>query len=105
MFFTELATKDNAIYNSFIDMFSGLSSDSTLSQEALHKILKFLVSFIDKEKQIKQLSDKLYGRMSRAENQKAWDDLAYVLNLLPHKNEDITKAVSEGFKAVPVMVE
>lgn len=48
MFFTELATKDNAVYNHFIDMFSLLSAEKELEEEALKRIIKFLASFIEK---------------------------------------------------------
>ena len=53
MFFTELATKDNALYNQFIDMFSILTRDGPLDggvmeEEALKRILKFLCGFIEK---------------------------------------------------------
>lgn len=48
MFFTELATKDNAIYNHFIDMFSLLSAEKDLEGDALKRIIKFLSSFIEK---------------------------------------------------------
>jgi len=52
MFFTELATKDNAVYNQFMDMFSVLSADQELEEESFRKILKFLASFIDKVSRI-----------------------------------------------------
>jgi condensin complex subunit 1 len=53
MFFTELATKDNALYNQFVDMFSILTRDGPLEggvmeEEALRRILKFLCGFIEK---------------------------------------------------------
>lgn len=48
MFFTELSTKDNAVYNQFVDMFSVLSADSALSEDAFKKIIKFLAGFIEK---------------------------------------------------------
>ena len=48
MFFTELATKDNAVYNNFVDMFSLLSSDERLEEEATRRILKFLAGFVEK---------------------------------------------------------
>ena len=48
MFFTELATKDNAVYNHFIDMFSLLSAEKGLEEDALKRIIKFLSSFIEK---------------------------------------------------------
>ncbi|AMD20112.1 HCL039Wp [Eremothecium sinecaudum] len=100
LFFTELATKDNAIYNGFIDIFSGLSNDDELKKESFKHIMKFLLSFIDKERQQKQLSEKLLGRLSKVESQKQWDDIAAVLNMLPYKNEKINLALEEGFKLV-----
>ena len=48
MFFTELATKDNAVYNHFIDMFSLLSAEKELDEESFRRITKFLSSFIEK---------------------------------------------------------
>lgn len=48
MFFSELATKDNAIYNQFIDMFSHLSAATELEEASLKRIIKFLASFIEK---------------------------------------------------------
>jgi condensin complex subunit 1 len=48
MFFSELATKDNAVYNQFVDMFSVLSADSALTVEAFKRIIKFLAGFIEK---------------------------------------------------------
>lgn len=48
MFFTELATKDNAVYNQFVDMFSVLSADKDLEEDAFKRIVKFLSSFIEK---------------------------------------------------------
>ena len=48
MFFTELAGKDNAVYNQFVDMFSLLSADQNLEEEAMRRIVKFLAGFIEK---------------------------------------------------------
>ena len=48
MFFTELATKDNAVYNHFIDMFSLLTAEQGLDEDSLKRIIKFLASFIEK---------------------------------------------------------
>jgi condensin complex subunit 1 len=49
MFFTELSTKDNAIYNGFTDIFSLLSTTETpLEEDSLKRIVKFLISFIEK---------------------------------------------------------
>lgn len=48
MFFTELSTKDNAVYNHFVDMFSLLSAEKDLEEDALKRIIKFLAGFIEK---------------------------------------------------------
>ena len=57
MFFTELATKDNAVYNQFVDMFSVLSAEKDLEEDALKRIIKFLASFVEK---VRSLLDKLF---------------------------------------------
>ncbi|KAL8722666.1 MAG: hypothetical protein Q9225_000898 [Loekoesia sp. 1 TL-2023] len=100
MFFTELATKDNAVYNQFIDMFSHLSAATELEEASLRRIIKFLASFIEKDKHAKQLADKLAARLARCENERQWNDIAYALSLLQHKNEDIHKTVTAGFRLV-----
>lgn len=100
LFFTELATKDNAIYNGFIDIFSGLSNDDTLEKDSRNRIVKFLVGFIDKEKHQKQLSEKLLARLMKSQSEKEWDDVAYVLNTIPYKNDAISQAIEGGFKMV-----
>ncbi|ODH27736.1 hypothetical protein ACO22_04122 [Paracoccidioides brasiliensis] len=100
MFFTELATKDNAVYNHFVDMFSLLSTEKGLEEDALRRIIKFLAGFVEKDKHAKQLAEKLAARLARCENERQWNDVAYALSLLPHKNEEITKTVTAGFRVV-----
>ncbi|OGM46017.1 condensin complex component cnd1 [Aspergillus bombycis] len=48
MFFTELASKDNAVYNHFVDMFSLLSAERNLEEASLRRIVRFLIGFIEK---------------------------------------------------------
>ncbi|KAJ5999194.1 hypothetical protein N7451_007004 [Penicillium sp. IBT 35674x] len=100
MFFTELATKDNAVYNHFVDMFSLLSAERNLEEVSLRRIVKFLIGFVEKEKHARQLADKLAARLPRCETERQWNDVAYALSLLPHKNEDIAKIVTAGFTKV-----
>ena len=52
MFFTELATKDNAVYNHFVDMFSLLSAERNLQEASLRRIVKFLIGFVEKVSQL-----------------------------------------------------
>ncbi|KAI1478478.1 condensin component [Daldinia eschscholtzii] len=100
MFFTELSTKDNAVYNHFVDMFSLLSADRRIEEDAFRRVVKFLLGFVEKDKHAKQLAEKLAARLPRCETERQWNDVAFALGLLQHKNEDITKVVSEGFKMV-----
>lgn len=102
MFFTELATKDNAVYNNFVDMFSLLTreGEGEVEEEAVRRILKFLCGFIEKDKHAKNLAEKLAARLGRAETERQWSDTAYALGLLQHKNEEITRKVQDGFRVV-----
>lgn len=123
MFFTELSTKDNAVYNHFVDMFSLLSAGN-MDEESFKRIVKFLLGFVEKvcfierrvtdffwssfanhiycvqDKHAKQLAEKLAARLGRCETERQWNDVAFALGLLPHKNEDISKLVTDGFKLV-----
>jgi len=119
MFFTELSTKDNAVYNHFVDMFSLLSADKAIDEEAFRRIIKFLAGFIEKvcypsrplklrydadvvnqDKHAKQLASKLAARLQRCDSERQWNDVAFALGLLQHKDEEIQKLVSEGFKVI-----
>jgi len=53
-----------------------------------------------KDKHAKQLSHKLAARLVRCDDERQWNDVVYALSLLQHKDEDIQKLVSEGFKLV-----
>ena len=61
MFFTELATKDNAVYNHFVDMFSLLSAERELDEEALRRIVKF-PGELHREGQARQAAGRQAGR-------------------------------------------
>ncbi|KFA60683.1 hypothetical protein S40285_05055 [Stachybotrys chlorohalonatus IBT 40285] len=100
MFFTELSTKDNAVYNHFVDMFSLLSAGGKMEEESFRRIVRFLLGFVEKDKHAKQLAEKLAARLSRCETERQWNDVAFALGLLQHKNEDIAKTVAEGFRVV-----
>ncbi|KAG7886457.1 hypothetical protein KL938_000110 [Ogataea parapolymorpha] len=87
LFFTELATKDNAIYNGFIDMFSGLAADFELSRKSFKEIIKFVVPFLDKDKHKQQLVGKLYQRLVKVDDEEQWNDLVFVIKEIIPKQE------------------
>ncbi|ERS95352.1 hypothetical protein HMPREF1624_08230 [Sporothrix schenckii ATCC 58251] len=102
MFFTELSTKDNAVYNHFVDMFSLLSAETALDEESFRRIVRFLLGFVEKDKHAKQLAEKLAARLARCDTERQWNDVAFALGLLQHKSEDINKVLSEGFRVVQI---
>jgi condensin complex subunit 1 len=52
------------------------------------------------DKHAKNLAEKLAARLGRCESERQWNDTAYALSLLQHKNEEISKKVQEGFRLV-----
>ena len=69
----------------------------------LHSLIRTSISVYSyylQEKHARQLADKLAARLPRCETERQWNDVAYALSLLPHKNEDITKTVTAGFSKV-----
>ncbi|KAI8927315.1 hypothetical protein BC831DRAFT_504035 [Entophlyctis helioformis] len=80
LFFTELSTKDNAIYNNLPDMISNLSS--SVDEDTYRSIMRFLFEFIKKEKQSENIIEKLCVRFRNADTERQWQDIAYCLSLL-----------------------
>ncbi|PFH60173.1 hypothetical protein XA68_11361 [Ophiocordyceps unilateralis] len=99
MFFTELSTKDNAVYNHFVDVFSLLSAGG-MEEESFRRVIRFLLGFVEKDKHAKQLAEKLAARLPRCETERQWNDVAFALGLLPHKNDEISRVTAGGFKVV-----
>ncbi|KAK4520610.1 uncharacterized protein ATC70_006488 [Mucor velutinosus] len=101
LFFTELASKDNAIYNNLPDIISSLtnSQPSRLEEESFRKIMKFIFSFdfTEKEKQAENIVDKLCQRFLTAEDERSWRDIAYCLSLLPFKSEKPFRKLLEAW--------
>ncbi|KAI9481172.1 MAG: non-SMC mitotic condensation complex subunit 1-domain-containing protein [Benjaminiella poitrasii] len=101
LFFTELASKDNAIYNNLPDIISSLTNNqsSRLEEESFRKIMKFMFSFdfTEKEKQAENIVDKLCQRFLTAEDERSWRDIAYCMSLLPFKSEKTFKKLLEGW--------
>lgn len=101
LFFTELASKDNAIYNNLPDIISSLtnSQPNRLEEESFRKIMKFIFGFdfTEKEKQAENIVDKLCQRFLTAEDERSWRDIAYCLSLLHYKSEKTFKKLLEGW--------
>uniref|UniRef100_A0ABM5FR67 Condensin complex subunit 1 n=1 Tax=Pogona vitticeps TaxID=103695 RepID=A0ABM5FR67_9SAUR len=91
-FFTELSSKDNAVYNLLPDMISRLSDpDSGIEEQPFHTIMRQLFSFITKDKQTESLVEKLCQRFRTARTERQHHDLAYCLTLLPLTERGLRK--------------
>ncbi|KAJ7454842.1 non-SMC mitotic condensation complex subunit 1-domain-containing protein [Mycena latifolia] len=97
LFFTELSTKDNAIYNNLPDVISHLGiGDHAVDEETFQRTLTYIFSFIEKEKQAESIVEKLCQRFHLSEEPRQWRDIAFCLSLLPFKSERSVKKLIEG---------
>lgn len=102
IFFNELNSKDNAVYNGFLDIFNYLSNLNDLNEVDFQKIIKFLMNYIQQEKYQKNINNKLLSKLKVVENEKQYDDILYVLqNLINNKDENLEEIIKQGFKKVP----
>ncbi|KAI0000131.1 non-SMC mitotic condensation complex subunit 1-domain-containing protein [Russula compacta] len=97
LFFTDLSTKDNAIYNNLPDVISHLSvGEHAMDEEGFQRTMRYIFTFIEKEKQAESIVDKLCQRFRLTEDTRQWRDIAFCLSLLPFKSERSVKKLVEG---------
>lgn len=97
LFFSELATKENAVYNNLPDIISHLSiGKHAVDEETFERTMKFIFTFVDKEKQAENVVEKLCQRFRLTSAVRQWRDIAYCLSLLPYKSERSVKKLIEG---------
>ena len=106
LFFTELAAKDNSIYNNLPDIISALSlkRGSSLTDAKYNSIMKFLLAFIEKDKQSENIAEKLCQRFKSADTVQVSRDLAYCLSLMQFKSEKSIKKLAEYFPIYQVIL-
>ncbi|KAG9309978.1 non-SMC mitotic condensation complex subunit 1-domain-containing protein [Chiua virens] len=99
LFFTELSTKDNAIYNNLPDVISHLSSgEHAVEEKVFQSTMRYIFTFIEKEKQAENIVEKLCQRFRLSEEPRQWRDIAFCLALLPFKSERSVKRLIEGLQ-------
>ncbi|KAH9836066.1 non-SMC mitotic condensation complex subunit 1-domain-containing protein [Rhodofomes roseus] len=99
LFFSELSTKDNAIYNNLPDVISHLSVGAHAVEEAIFQsTMRYIFNFIEKEKQAENIVEKLCQRFRLTEDPRQWRDIAFCLSLLPFKSERSVKKLIEGLQ-------
>ncbi|KAG1861252.1 non-SMC mitotic condensation complex subunit 1-domain-containing protein [Suillus subluteus] len=97
LFFTELSTKDNAIYNNLPDVISHLSTgDHAVEEEIFKSTMRYIFSFI--EKAAENIVEKLCQRFRLSEDPRQSRDIAFCLSLLPFKSERSVKKLIEGLQ-------
>ncbi|KOS15882.1 condensin complex subunit 1 [Malassezia pachydermatis] len=97
LFFSELATKENAVYNNLPDIISHLSSGENAVDEATFvNTMRFIFTFIDKERQAENVIEKLCQRFRLTTEERQWRDIAYCLSLLPYRSERSIKKLLDG---------
>ncbi|KAH9924065.1 non-SMC mitotic condensation complex subunit 1-domain-containing protein [Fomitopsis serialis] len=99
LFFSELSTKDNAIYNNLPDVISHLSVGAHAVEEpSFQSTMRYIFTFIEKEKQAENIVEKLCQRFRLTEDPRQWRDIAFCLSLLPFKSERSVKKLIEGLQ-------
>lgn len=97
LFFTELATKDNAVYNNLPDIISHLSiGQHAVDEETFGRVMRFVFQFVDKERQAENVVEKLCQRFRLSSEERQWRDIAFCLSLLPFKSDRSMKRLIEG---------
>ncbi|XP_067144493.1 condensin complex subunit 1-like isoform X2 [Centruroides vittatus] len=92
VFFQELSKKGNAIYNILSDIISHLSDPEVgTTQEFFQDVTKYLFQFIEKEKHVEALVEKLCYRFRTTRNEVQWRNLAFCLSLLTYNERSLLK--------------
>lgn len=105
LFFQELATKDNAIYNGFIEMLSGLNlyiddenpKENPFPLDKFKEVIKFVLPFINKDRQRNLLIKKLDARLKTC-TKNQYIRFAFCLKELIRRDDMGTKKGSESEK-------
>jgi len=93
LFWAEFSNKQNAIYNVIPDVISNLSNSTIVDQAAFQRIMKLLMSYIEKDKQSESLIKKLCHRIRDSKDQSVGKDLVFCMAQLNYTAKCIKKLV------------
>ena len=102
LFFQEINSKgNNVIYNIIPKALARLSSEyHNLPYEKFQNIARTLIKYVDKEKHIKDLVDKLFVKLKNSNELIEWRNTTYVLSLLNYNNEKIMMKFLESYAEI-----
>ena len=100
LFFSELAHKGNALYNTMPDIISRLSAvpEGVMSEASFRSTMAFLFRFISKDRHVEALVDKLCHRFRGSDEPRHWRDIAFCL-ALPSYSDRSFKQLADLFKS------
>lgn len=90
MFFTELSTKDNAVYNHFVDMFSLLSAGDNINEESFRRIIKFLLGFVEKVCHKSTIGQTKTNALNRTSTPSSWQRSLRLVSAGARQNDNGT---------------
>ena len=94
LFFKELSTRGkNPIYNVLPDTLSRISTDEKVTKKQFQSIMKHLLQFIVKDKQIESLTEKFCLRFNDKSNVRQAQDVAFCLAQLNINDKGMAKLV------------
>lgn len=67
-----------------------------MDEDGFHSTMRYIFTFIEKEKQAESIVEKLCQRFRLTEDARQWRDIAFCLSLLPFKSERSVKKLIEG---------
>ncbi|KAJ3216820.1 Condensin complex subunit [Dinochytrium kinnereticum] len=98
LFFSELSTKDNAVYNNLPDIISNLSQKGTgVEEEPFKAIMRYLLEFVKKDRQVENVVEKLCLRFRNADQPRLWRDIGFCLSLINFSTERPMKKFMDAF--------
>ncbi|KAF9536741.1 hypothetical protein CPC08DRAFT_771461 [Agrocybe pediades] len=74
------------------------TGDHAVEEEVFQSTLRYIFTFIEKEKQAESIVEKLCQRFRLTEDPRQWRDIAFCLSLLPFKSERSVKKLIEGLQ-------
>ncbi|KAI3634184.1 hypothetical protein MIR68_007788 [Amoeboaphelidium protococcarum] len=101
VFFSSLAEKDNAVYNNLSDIIGILSSqDQNLEMPKFQELMKYLFTFLDKERQYENIIERICQKGTLCQDQIQLMKLTFCLTLLPYNTERQFKKFADGINSM-----